>query len=171
MMKTKLTTEKATALVRFVAHLAWADDAVNAKEIDHVLQLRKKLRLSTELDAELQTILSSRKSDQDIYFSYSNLKKQFQGSRNFPTSVEDGVSTYVPPEEVDRLIAGAIFDLLRSDGEISAEEGEMITWLKEMESDIGSAKKKIFSLFSASRDNGDDGDDGDDGEAGAPVLA
>jgi hypothetical protein len=164
MMKTKLTTEKAIALVRFVAHLAWADHAVNAKEIDHVLQLRKKLRLPPELDTELQTILSSRKSDQDIYFSYSDLKKQFQGSRNFPTRVEDGRSTYIPPEKVDRLIAGAIFDLLRSDGEISAEEGEMITWLKEMENDIGLAKKKIFSLFPASRDNGDAD------ESGAPAL-
>lgn len=164
-MRGKLTTEQASALVRFVAHLAWADDSVNTQEIEHVLQLRKKLRLPEELDTELQTVLSTKKSSQEIYFAYSELKRQFRGSRNHPTSVEDGRSTYSPPEEVDRLIAAAIFDLLRSDGEISAEEGEMVTWLKEMETDIDRAKKKIFTLFAES------GNYRDEGEADAPVIA
>lgn len=159
-MTKKLTTEQATILVRFVAHLAWADDFVNTKEIDHVLQLRKKLRLPDELDAELMTILSTKKSNRDIYFAYSDLKRQFHGSRK----EEEVSSTSSPSDEVDRLISAAIFDLLKSDGEISSEEGEMVSWLKNLETDVESVKKKIFTLFSWS------GDHRDEGEAGAPVL-
>jgi hypothetical protein len=144
-MKSKLNGEKAEYLLRFIAALSWADDEVKQSEIDHVMRLAGKSKVPDSVKTDLQQIMTVHHSTSDIVNAYRDLKKRFAGSRNFPTMVDDrGRSAYIPPEEVDKLVTSAVFELLSSDGLISRDEGAVISAIQGLETDVHAAKNIIY---------------------------